>query len=47
LHRRYRQVQQEIDELWFNEANHALFHHLSALFGYRPLRVRGGEAMRF
>jgi hypothetical protein len=36
----YRSIESEIDELWFNHGNHALFHHLSALFGYKPLEVK-------
>ena len=47
MHPRYRAVETDLETLWYREANHALFHHLSALFGYRPLRVRGHGAMRF
>lgn len=47
LHCRYRRVEKVINELWFEEANHALFHHLSALFGYRPMRVGGEGEMTF
>lgn len=47
LHARYRATEEAIDELWFNEGNHAFFHHLSALFGYKPLRVIRRDVMTF
>lgn len=47
LYSRYRKVEQSLDELWYNEGNHAFFHHLSALFGYRPLRVIRRDIMTF
>lgn len=47
LHGRYRRVEEEINDLWFNEANHALFHHLSALFGYQPMRLTGDREITF
>lgn len=36
---RYRAVQQEINDTWAGQGQHALLHHLSALFGYQPLLV--------
>lgn len=47
LYARYRAVEDGLDELWFSEANHAFFHHLSALFGYRPMRVIRHDIMTF
>lgn len=47
LYPRYRAVETVLDELWFSEGNHAFFHHLSALFGYRPVRVLRPEVMTF
>ncbi len=47
LYARYRAVQGALDRLWFAEGNHAFFHHLSALFGYRPLRVIRRDIMTF
>lgn len=47
LYRRYQAVEVALDELWLNEANHAFFHHLSALFGYRPVRVIRRDIMTF
>jgi hypothetical protein len=44
---RYRVVEEALDELWYHEANHAFFHHLSALFGYKPMRVIRREIMTF
>jgi hypothetical protein len=47
IYSRYRKVEEALDELWYNEGNHAFFHHLSALFGYRPLRVIRRDIMTF
>jgi hypothetical protein len=47
LHARYREASDAVETLWFDEGNHALFHHLSALFGYRPLRVIRRDVMTF
>lgn len=47
LYRRYQAVEVALEELWLNEANHAFFHHLSALFGYRPVRVIRRDIMTF
>ena len=47
LYSRYRKVEEALDELWYKEGNHAFFHHLSALFGYRPLRVIRRDIMTF
>ena len=44
---RYREAADAVDELWFEEANHALFHHLSAVFGYQPVRVIRRDIMTF
>lgn len=32
----YERVDGEITNLWYREGNHALFHHMHALFGYPP-----------
>jgi hypothetical protein len=47
LYERYQAVEVSLDELWFEEANHAFFHHLSALFGYQPVRVIRRDIMTF
>lgn len=47
LYARYADASEVLDALWFDEGNHALFHHLSALFGYRPLRVIRRDVMTF
>ena len=47
LYERYRTVEANLDELWFTKANHAFFHHLSALFGYKPVRVIRRDVMTF
>lgn len=47
LLQRYRRVEEALTQIWFKEANHAFFHHLSALFGYKPVRVIRREIMTF
>ena len=44
---RYQDASEAVDTLWFEEANHALFHHLSAVFGYQPVRVIRRDIMTF
>lgn len=34
----YARVDREIKTLWYAEGNHALFHHMHAIFGYPPLK---------
>jgi hypothetical protein len=36
----YRALDLRVYEIWRDEAQHALLHHLNALFGYRPLIIR-------
>ena len=33
----YRRVDEKIAEMWQYEGQHALLHHLSAVFGYKPM----------
>jgi hypothetical protein len=47
VHARYQAVETQLDALWFSEANHAFFHHLSALFGYKPMQVIRRDIMTF
>lgn len=47
LYERYQAVESALDALWFQQANHAFFHHLSALFGYKPVRVIHRDIMTF
>ncbi len=47
LNERYQVVESDIDALWFTHGNHAFFHHLSGLFGYRPIRVIRRDIMTF
>jgi hypothetical protein len=39
LEQRYREVQQEINTLWAEQGQHAVLHHLSAIFAYQPLLI--------
>jgi hypothetical protein len=36
----YRQVDDKIADIWKDEGQHALLHHLSAIFGYKPMRLQ-------
>ena len=36
----YRQVDAGITDKWRNEGQHALLHHLNAIFGYQPMLIR-------
>ena len=44
---RYQSVQKKLDQLWLNEGQHALLHHLNALFGYQPIKVIEQNLMHF
>lgn len=39
LIQRYRAANTTISQLWRNEGQHALLHHLNAIFGYEPLSI--------
>ncbi len=47
LYEKYQAVESDVDTLWFKHGNHAFFHHLSGLFGYRPIRVIRRDIMTF
>lgn len=47
LYERYAAVESRIDRLWITQADHAFFHHLSALFGYRPVQRQNGDIETF
>lgn len=36
----YRQVNDTITEIWKEQGQHALFHHMNALFGYEPILIK-------
>ena len=36
----YRSVHEQIEEVWPWDAQHAFFHHMSAMFGYTPVTIR-------
>ena len=36
----YRKVDERITKIWQKEGQHVLFHHSSAIFGYKPMRFR-------
>jgi hypothetical protein len=35
----YRAAEKQLNDIWFREGQHALLHHLSAVFGYRALLI--------
>jgi hypothetical protein len=47
LHARYRAVEEALHALWYGQANHAFFHHISALFGYQPVDVGRHGSLTF
>ncbi len=42
---RYSHANRAIGNLWANEGQHAFLHHLSAVFGYKPMKIR--KAIQF
>jgi hypothetical protein len=38
----YRQAEAAVTAVWHREGQHALLHHLSAIFGYEPLMIMKG-----
>ena len=40
LEQRYRAVNEEINRIWAEQGQHAVLHHLSAIYGYQPLLIR-------
>lgn len=40
LLQQYKQANETVTALWQTEGEHALLHHLSAIFGYRPMHIR-------
>ena len=43
----YREVDARLTEQWRDYGQHAYLHHLSAVFGYEPIRLRTYEMRRF
>jgi hypothetical protein len=40
LEQRYIDVQQEVTDIWMTQGQHAVLHHISAIFAYQPLLIR-------
>ena len=47
LHEHYRKVNSEMNAQWRDFGQHAYFHHLSALYGYQPVKIRSSELKTF
>lgn len=43
----YKELNQEITQVWQEEGAHALLHHLNGIFGYEPLVIREERLIRF
>jgi hypothetical protein len=43
----YDEVGKEVEAAWKNEGGHAFLHHLNALFGYGPVRLRDKAEIQF
>ena len=43
----YKKANAAVSELWQNEGQHAFLHHLSALFGYRPIIFYDKRMLKF
>lgn len=43
----YKHVSARLDETWSVEGQHALLHHLNAVFGYQPLTITERRRVRF
>ncbi|MGB7933463.1 MAG: hypothetical protein WCH04_14770 [Gammaproteobacteria bacterium] len=39
LEQRYMEVQQEVNDIWAKQGQHAVLHHLSGIFAYQPLLI--------
>ena len=40
LEQRYLMVNKRINQVWAKQGQHAMLHHLSAIYGYQPLMIR-------
>ena len=43
----YKKVTAIVDDLWEKEAQHALLHHLGAMFGYKPILFHEKRMLKF
>ncbi|MEH6571298.1 MAG: hypothetical protein V7709_19610 [Halioglobus sp.] len=43
----YREVDTRLNSQWQEYGQHAYLHHLSAVFGYRPIRIRSNDLKTF
>ncbi len=47
MHDHYRDVSTTINAQWRDFGQHAYFHHLSAIYGYKPVKIRSSELRTF
>ena len=43
----YADVASVMNAQWRDNAQHAYFHHLSAIYGYQPVKLRSAELKQF
>lgn len=43
----YQRLQEQINQIWNAEGQHAFLHHLNAIFGYQPVLIREQRSYRF
>lgn len=43
----YREANRIVSAIWSHEGQHALLHHLNAIFGYVPVMIQGQFSVRF
>jgi hypothetical protein len=39
LEQRYKEVQQDVNDIWAKQGQHAVLHHISGIFAYQPLLI--------
>lgn len=39
LEQRYIEVQQDVNDIWAKQGQHAVLHHISGIFAYQPLLI--------
>ncbi len=40
IEEKYKQVQADVTDIWQEQGQHAVLHHLNAVYAYQPLLIR-------